>query len=95
MAEELFLLDFAMLSTRCQRLALRLLKTKRNASSERMTTADSPLAESTQAERVVQGYPANEPLLRTGELRDSIEHKLVSGDEAQVAQIATSLSIRN
>ena len=40
MAEELFLLDFAMLSTRCQRLALRLLKTKRNASSERMTTAD-------------------------------------------------------
>jgi len=43
----------------------------------------------------VQGYPANEPLLLTGELRDSIEHKLVSGDEAQVAQIATSLSIRN
>ena len=32
------------------------------------------LAESTQADRVAKGFPANEPLLRTGELRDSIQH---------------------
>lgn len=32
------------------------------------------LAPSTQADRVQQGFPANEPLLRTGEMRDSIEH---------------------
>ena len=33
------------------------------------------LAPSTQADRVHHGYAANEPLLRTGEMRDSIEHK--------------------
>lgn len=33
------------------------------------------LAESTQAERERLGFPANEPLLRTGELRDSISHE--------------------
>jgi hypothetical protein len=32
------------------------------------------LADSTKADRVRQGYPADEPLLRTGELRDSISH---------------------
>lgn len=32
------------------------------------------LAPSTQAQRVRLGYPANEPLLRTGELRDSISY---------------------
>lgn len=32
------------------------------------------LAQSTQADRVAQGYPADEPLLRTGEMRDSIEY---------------------
>jgi hypothetical protein len=32
------------------------------------------LAESTQDERGYLGFPDNEPLLRTGELRDSIEH---------------------
>ena len=34
------------------------------------------LAPSTQADRVQQGFPANEPLLRTGEMRDSIEHQV-------------------
>lgn len=33
----------------------------------------SELADSTKADRVAQGYSENEPLLRTGELRDSIE----------------------
>lgn len=33
----------------------------------------APLKEATQADRVRQGFPANKPLLRTGELRDSIE----------------------
>ena len=32
------------------------------------------LAESTQAGRVAKGYSADEPLLRSGELRDSISH---------------------
>ncbi len=32
------------------------------------------LAESTQAQRVSLGYSANEPLLRTGDLKDSITH---------------------
>src|ERR1700745_1703668 len=31
------------------------------------------LAQSTQKDRVKKGFAANEPLLRTGELRDSIE----------------------
>lgn len=34
-----------------------------------------PLAESTKAERVALGFAADEPLLRTGELRGSIEHQ--------------------
>lgn len=33
------------------------------------------LAESTQDQRGYLGYPDNEPLLRTGEMRDSIQHK--------------------
>lgn len=32
------------------------------------------LAESTKKDRVRKGFPENEPLLRTGEMRDSIEH---------------------
>jgi hypothetical protein len=32
------------------------------------------LAESTQEDRVRKGFPANEPLLRTGSLRESIEY---------------------
>ncbi|WP_324021801.1 hypothetical protein GC090_20050 (plasmid) [Pantoea sp. JZ29] len=37
----------------------------------------SPLAESTKADRVRHGYTEDEPLLRSGELRDSIESELV------------------
>jgi hypothetical protein len=33
------------------------------------------LAASTQADRVSKGYPADEPLLRTGEMANSIQHK--------------------
>lgn len=36
----------------------------------------TPLAESTQADRVRQGWPADEPLLRTGALAASIQHKV-------------------
>lgn len=36
-----------------------------------------PLAESTKAERIRQGYSEDEPLLRSGELRDSIESEVV------------------
>lgn len=42
------------------------------------------LADTTKEDRVRQGYPENEPLLRTGEMRDSIEHTVVSSHEAQV-----------
>lgn len=41
------------------------------------------LAESTKADRARQGFPEDEPLLRTGEMRDSIEHTVGNG-EAQV-----------
>jgi hypothetical protein len=30
----------------------------------------APLADATKADRVAQGYPADEPLLRSGEMRD-------------------------
>jgi hypothetical protein len=44
----------------------------------------APLAESTLAEKEALGYaPPDNPLLRTGEMRDSIEHKVI-GDEAHV-----------
>jgi hypothetical protein len=42
------------------------------------------LAEATQTEREKQGYSANDPLLRTGELRDSIEHHVIDSREAEV-----------
>jgi Bacteriophage HK97-gp10, putative tail-component len=42
------------------------------------------LATSTQADRVQAGFAANEPLLRTGELRDSIEYTVTSDHEAEV-----------
>ncbi len=35
------------------------------------------LAESTKEDRANQGYPEDEPLLRSGELRDSIEHEVM------------------
>lgn len=34
------------------------------------------LADATKDDRSKQGFPENEPLLRTGEMRDSIEHKV-------------------
>lgn len=37
----------------------------------------APLAESTKADRVRLGYSKDEPLLRSGELRDSIESEVV------------------
>jgi HK97 gp10 family phage protein len=43
----------------------------------------APLAESTVADRVAKGYSPDEPLLRTGEMRDSID-KSVSGMEATI-----------
>jgi hypothetical protein len=42
-----------------------------------------PLAESTKEQRERAGFPADEPLLRTGEMRESIEHT-VQGHEAYV-----------
>ena len=42
------------------------------------------LADSTQKDRAAKGFPDNEPLLRTGALRDSIEHTVKSHHEAEV-----------
>ena len=36
----------------------------------------APLADSTKADRVREGYPADEPGLRSGEMRDSIGHRV-------------------
>lgn len=43
----------------------------------------APLAESTKRDRVRQGYPEDEPELRSGRLRDTIEH-VVIGHEAEI-----------
>lgn len=43
----------------------------------------APLADSTEAEKARLGYPADAPLLREGDLRESIEHE-VQGHEAVV-----------
>lgn len=43
----------------------------------------SLLAASTEADKAAKGYPENEPLLRKGDLRDSIKHE-VSGLEAVI-----------
>lgn len=42
-----------------------------------------PLTDATKEDRVHQGFPEDEPELRTGELRDSIEHVVV-GREAEI-----------
>lgn len=44
------------------------------------------LADSTKADREHNGFPPDEPLLRTGELRKSIQHE-VSGSEAVVGSM--------
>ncbi|MDY3551402.1 hypothetical protein R5W24_000478 [Gemmata sp. JC717] len=41
------------------------------------------LADATKAERVKQGFPEDEPLLRTGDMRDSIGHT-VQGNEVTI-----------
>jgi hypothetical protein len=43
----------------------------------------APLAQATVDDRIAKGYSPNNPLLRSGETRDSIEHK-VSGHEGHV-----------
>lgn len=42
------------------------------------------LAQRTQDNRVQLGFPANEPGLRTGAMRDSIEYTILSDDEAEI-----------
>lgn len=42
------------------------------------------LAESTQHDRERKGFAPNEPLLRTGELRNSISHQVVSDHEVEI-----------
>jgi hypothetical protein len=38
------------------------------------------LAEFTKADRIKQGFPEDEPLLRTGAMRDSIEHVVIDSE---------------
>jgi HK97 gp10 family phage protein len=49
------------------------------------------LAPATQADREAKGYPANEPLLRTGEMRDSITYTIVTPGE--LAEIGSNSDI--
>jgi HK97 gp10 family phage protein len=49
----------------------------------------APLAESTMSDRSRQGFPEDEPLLRTGALRDSIEHTVADG----VAQVGSDSDV--
>jgi phage gpG-like protein len=42
------------------------------------------LQAATQREREREGFEPNAPLLRTGELRDSISHQVVSDDEVEI-----------
>jgi len=49
------------------------------------------LAPSTQTDRVAHGYPPDEPLLRTGEMRDSIEYTVHA--EAREADIGSNSDI--
>jgi hypothetical protein len=42
------------------------------------------LAQRTQDNRVQLGFPANEPGLRTGAMRDSIEYTILSDEEAEI-----------
>ena len=45
----------------------------------------APLADSTKAQRRSLGFPEDEPLLRTGALRDSIEHQVdARGGQAEI-----------
>lgn len=46
----------------------------------------APLADSSKADRVAKGFPEDEPLLRTGDLRDSIEVK-ARGNEAVIGSV--------
>jgi HK97 gp10 family phage protein len=41
-----------------------------------MFPAWAPLAASTEADKARKGYPPNSPLLRTGDMRDSIQHEV-------------------
>jgi hypothetical protein len=42
------------------------------------------LAEATKKDRVSKGYPENEPLLRTGAMKESIEFTVINAHEAEV-----------
>lgn len=48
-----------------------------------------PLAESTKQDRLNKGFPEDEPELRTGDLRDSIEHVVVG----RVAHIGSNSDV--
>jgi hypothetical protein len=49
------------------------------------------LAEATQADRERKGFPANEPLLRTGALRDSISHQII--EPGKLAEVGSTSEI--
>jgi phage gpG-like protein len=63
--------------------ACQIIQKKAKSAIGKTHDAWSPLAESTKEDRVRHGFPANQPLLRTGELRDSIEYT-VRGNEGAV-----------
>jgi hypothetical protein len=50
----------------------------------------TPLAEATKEDRAAHGFPADEPLLRTGEMRDSIEHNVGREGSQVVGLVGTN-----
>lgn len=52
------------------------------------------LAEATKADRIAHGFTENDPLLRTGEMRDSIHHKVeMTGIASGVAHVGSDSEI--
>jgi hypothetical protein len=53
----------------------------------------APLAEATNADRISQGYPPDEPLLREGDLRDSISFTVSGAWHADTITVGTPSTI--
>jgi hypothetical protein len=84
LAAELPLVEHELLEDACRKIEKRAKdKIGEYQSEAGQFAAWAPLAESTQEDRARQGFPEDEPLLRTGQMRDSIEHR-VTGHEGHV-----------
>src|SRR5476649_404369 len=51
------------------------------------------LTEATQADRVQKGYPANDPLIRSGELYGSTSHSVTRSGQEQTLSVGSDLDL--